>query len=72
LTEGTLKIKNTPSVLIVFSPKRKSRRRKKGEKGILKRRISYIFSIPPPNLNKSMQSHLPAQETFKHDCIFIF
>jgi hypothetical protein len=38
LTEGTLKIQNTPSFLIPFSPERKRRRRKKDEKGFFKKK----------------------------------
>ena len=42
LTEGTLKVQNTPSFFIPFSLKRKLKSRKKGEKEILKRRIRLL------------------------------
>ena len=42
----SLKIKKTPSFLIPFLPKRKTRRRKKGEKGIKKEGIVELLVSP--------------------------
>ena len=65
LTEGTLKKEKYSLFFNPFFTWKEKGRRKKGEKGILKRRISWIFSIPSVKLKWKHAEPFPFSRNFQ-------